>query len=140
MAETRLTLVDPENIDEAWLKAAPFLLPAIQMGDELTPEQVRDGIASGDMQLAVFENGSAYLAMVTDGVTYPNGRKTMRILHAGGRGLDAVLADGMAMIQGAARASGCCAVELIGRDGWLKKLADYGFRKKAIWMECEING
>lgn len=138
MAETRLTLVDPENIDDAWLKAAPFLLPAIQMGDELTPEQVRDGIANGDMQLAVFENDSAYLAMVTDGVTYPNERKTMRILHAGGHGLDAVLPDGMAMIQAAAKASGCHAVELIGRDGWLKKLADYGFRKKAIWMECEL--
>ncbi len=138
MAETRLTLVDPENMEESWLKAAPFLLPAIQMGDELTPEQVRDGIASGDMQLAVFENGSAYLALVTDGVTYPNGRKTMRILHAGGCGLDAVLADGMAMIQEAAKRSGCCAVELIGRDGWLKKLAAYGFRKKAIWMECDL--
>jgi len=138
MAETRLTLVDPENMEEAWLKAAPFLLPAIQIGDELTSEQVRYGIASGDMQLAVFENGSAYLALVTDGVIYPNGRKTMRILHAGGRGLDAVLAEGMAMIQTAAKASGCCAVELIGRDGWLKKLADYGFRKKAIWMECDL--
>ena len=138
MAETRLTLVDPENIEDAWRKAAPFLLPAIQMGDEYDPEQVLQAIRAGEMQLAEFDNHNAYLAMVTDGITHQNGRKTMRIIFAGGYGLDTVLPDGMRMIQEAARRSGCHSVELIGRDGWQRKLADYGFRKKAIWMECEL--
>ena len=60
MAQTRLTLVS--DIDQAWPKAAPFLLPAIELGDEMTPDQVRDAIKRGDMQLAVFERGESYLA------------------------------------------------------------------------------
>lgn len=136
MAQTRLTLVS--DIDQAWPKAAPFLLPAIELGDEMTPDQVRDAIKRGDMQLAVFERGESYLAMVTDGVTHGNGRRVMRIVFAGGHGVDDLLPEGMQMMHRAAKSSGCNAIELTGRDGWQKKLADYGFRKVATVMECRL--
>lgn len=138
MAETRLRLSSIDGIDEAWERSAPFLLSAIRMGDEYEPEHVLKAIRAGEMQLAEFDSHNAYLAMVTDGITNANGKKTMRIIFAGGYGLNAVLPDGMRMIQEAAKRSGCNSIELIGRDGWLKKLADYGFRKKAIWMECDL--
>lgn len=131
-------VVQPIEAKEAWQKAAPFLLSAIKQGDEFTPEQVLVAIESGDMQLAVFEQDWAYGALVTDGVTRPNGKKVMRVIFAGGIGLDVLLDSVIAALKAAASASGFNTIELIGRDGWLKTLADYGFRKTAILMECQI--
>ena len=61
-------------------QSGAFLLPAIEMGDEFTPDQVLSEIESGSMQLVTFENGKAYGAVVTDGVTRGNGKKVMRII------------------------------------------------------------
>ena len=131
-------LVKPDEVQEAWIKAAPFLLPAITRGDEFTPEQVLSAIESGEMQLVIFEQGHAFGAIVTDGVARPNGQKVMRVIFAGGIGMDVLRDSVVAAIKSAAVASGFNKIELIGRDGWLKTLADYGFRKTAILMECQI--
>lgn len=131
-------LVKPSEAREAWQKAAPFLLPAISQGDEFTPEQVLSAIEDGEMQLVIFEHESAYGAVVTDGVTRPNGKKAMRVIFAGGIGMGVLLDSIIAALKAAASASGFNTIELIGRDGWLKTLADYGFRKTAILMECQI--
>lgn len=131
-------LVAPSEAREAWQKAAPFLLPAISQGDEFTPEQVLSAIEDGEMQLVIFEHESAYGAVVTDGVTRPNGKRVMRVIFAGGIGMDVLLDSIIAALKAAASASGFNTIELIGRDGWLKTLADYGFRKTAILMECQI--
>ena len=90
------------------------------------------------MQLVIFEHESAYGALVTDGVTRPNGKRVMRVIFAGGIGMDVLLDSIIAALKAAASASGFNTIELIGRDGWLKTLADYGFRKTAILMECQI--
>lgn len=108
------------------------------MGDEFTPDQVLSEIESGSMQLVTFENGKAYGAVVTDGVTRGNGKKVMRIIFAGGKGMSILLDDIVSTLKRAAQSSGCNAIEFIGRDGWLKTLAVYGFCKKAIFMELVL--
>jgi hypothetical protein len=138
MAETRVMLAKRSEAKQSWIEAAPFLLPAIEMGDEFTPDQVLSEIESGSMQLVTFENGKAYGAVVTDGVTRGNGKKVMRIIFAGGTGMDVLLDDIVSTLKQAAQSSGCNAIEFIGRDGWLKTLAAYGFRKKAIFMEFQL--
>jgi hypothetical protein len=86
-------------------------------------ERIIEDLNSGVLQGWCIEN----FYLVTKVVQYDLCSK-MRICYAAGDlSNEAVLATAMSLVEQVARLNNCTGIEVVGRRGWTKRLAKYGY-------------
>jgi hypothetical protein len=131
--------VAPEHLDDVWPEAAPLLARALRLNACLDLDDVHDFIRCGAMDLLVVvdgETGELVAALTSEIVDYPRLR-SLRIVLAGAN--DNRLLEWMDemhdLIETGARQAGCAVMEIIGRGGWLKRLAKQGYSETFLTIQ-----
>ncbi len=133
-------LVEPQHVAMVWGQVTQWL----EKGEKYwkgyyKPEHVYNAIISGQMQLWIGQSNSQIkIIMLTQLDFYPEGIQ-LRYTYIGGDtgSLKQVMKmfpkiELWAMEHGAVR--GC----VIGRDGWVKKLAKFGYQKTSVMLTKEL--
>lgn len=133
---SRIFTIRPEDVDAVrpWLE--PFLQEFERKTFLVTPEDVINQARSRDCQLWSYHDGERFRGVVATRIV-PTSIGSVCSLWVC-IGLDAVeLMEGMhAEIENWARGLGCYAMEIVGREGWQKKLP--GYTRKAIVLEKRL--
>jgi len=112
---------------------AHLLQPAVDAGYAgLTLDDYKERVMLGDMQLWV---GDAY-AGVTEVLNYPNSRVVL--VHLAGGELEPIIAADSELVE-FAKLVGATGIEIIGRRGWVRALADRGYREAAVHLFKEVS-
>lgn len=113
-----------------------FYWPRIEQGlfdieffDYYKPQTVFDRCLKGAMQCWALSNGEIQLIIVSEIIHYDTG-KVLRFIAAFGTGIDRYLEAAKDVFPRVARSQGCTGYEVIGRDGWGKKLKPLGFKRR----------
>lgn len=92
---------------------------------------ILDGIMEGNLQLW----SSPEFAAVTEVLDYPR-RRVVRVHLAGGN-MDALIATDGDLTR-LAQVVGATGIEITGRRGWVRKLAEHGYRESAVRLFKEV--
>ena len=130
----------PEEIDDIWPGIAPLVARGLERGShgEYTVEDVHAGLVQGRLQLWMAKDGDTPAIGLTQVATYPRFR-TVLLLFCVGDGVDDWQEIGLAAIEKAARANGMRAIEVIGREGWSRRLGLLGYRRDAVTLRKELD-
>lgn len=133
-----LSGVARETIDEVWPDVLPMIeAVAKRAGCIWTVDSVRERLKAGTMQLWVATVGDRFGGIVVTDVHPSAAGKTCSLPIIWGDRLDQWI-DRLDVIEAWAREAGCVRLEGIGRDGWQKPLAPFGWRKTAIVIEKRL--
>jgi len=118
--------VDPRNLEYVWPEVKKLIGPAVQLTGEYSLFHVYDYIDRRTWQLWVYDKGEGIEAAFTlEVINYPL-KKTIRIIHAGGSNLDLWRDQILVALEDYAFQIKADTIDLVGRKGWIKKLADLG--------------
>lgn len=131
--------VSPDQLDALWPEAGPLLALALRLNRCLDLEDVYDYIRCGSMDLLVVlddETHELVAALATEIVDYPKLR-SLRIVLSGGKDnrLLEWMDDMHALIEEGAKRAGCAVLEVIGRGGWVRRLADKGYTETFVTIQ-----
>jgi hypothetical protein len=130
MADTSLRMygVLSHAVDSVWDDVLPYLQATLDMGgNKFSVDFIKRGIENRNMQLWVSYSDSGFQMFgITEIVNYEN-KKACRMLWGGGIMYDSYAAH-VGIIEQWAKDNGCHSIELHGRMGWNKVLADNGFK------------
>lgn len=124
------------TLAEAFVAAKPRLQAALdRAGGEYTLDDIWDIVASGEGQLWHNDEFSG----VTQVIDYP--QKKVVLVHLAGGDLEALqeVARPGGDIERFARIVGADAIEIQGRRGWVRALAESGYHEKAVRVFKELN-
>ena len=118
-------IIQPEDVAYVWEEVAPLLDTVKEHTEgELETDDFLEPLTHGDMQLWIATEGSTvHGVMVTQLVPYPQ-KKILRIISLAGDNFEE-LRGFQEMIEAFAVKTGCTALEMWGRKGWKKLLADW---------------
>lgn len=120
------------RIDEAVDEHRERLEAALAYGgDTHTVEDVWQAIRAGMMQ--IWPGGNS--VVVTEIVSYPR-KKVLHIFLAGG--VLAELRDMEPRVEQFARMNGCSGITIAGRAGWVRALADLGYKETLRSLHKEV--
>lgn len=123
--------VDSGSFPAEWERCREFLRPAIAYADNaFTERSVLDGLLAGRFQLWPASKS----AVVTQIIRYPKG-DVCRFFLAGGD-LEELRTMEAPLIAWA-KAQGCYALEIAGRDGWVRALGGYRKICTIFWKELD---
>lgn len=131
----RAVCVNPAEVDKFWPLVSHLIRSAVdrRTADFATIE--RD-VFSGDVLLwLAVQDHEIYGALVTR-LHSANGRKFCTIVACGGHDIGRWLSL-LPELEAFAKAEGCNAVVVVGREGWRRKLE--GYAVSAIFLEKELN-
>ena len=112
-----------------WDVARDYLQPAIERNrGEFELEDIYNLIRDQKMQLWGLHDGALKAVMVTEIVCYPR-LKRLRVVLIGGHEMDKWLPVVMESLDRFKEQTGCDGIELLGRRGWVKQLAEYGYQE-----------
>jgi hypothetical protein len=112
-----------------WELAKPFLQKAIVLNrGEFELDDIQQLVLDKKMQLWGIHDGELKAVMVTEIIIYPR-MKRLRVVLNGGVLIDTWLDVVMDTLDRFKEAHGCKDIEILGRRGWVKKLAKYGYRE-----------
>lgn len=98
-------------------------------------ETVHKRLLSEDMQLWLAVcNGAIAIVVVTEIFETSSG-KTCGLPIVGGTHMDVCIETVLDVIEGWARDMGCTRLEGVGRKGWVRVLAPFGWREKSVIIE-----
>lgn len=133
---TRVFTVRPEDVDAVrpWLE--PFLSQFERKTFLVSTEDVIAQAKASDCQLWSYHDGTTFRGVVATRIVPTTIGKLCSLWVCIGVDADELM-DGMhAEIEQWARAIGCYAMEVVGREGWQKKLP--GYTRKAIVLEKRL--
>lgn len=135
----KCSLVPPSLLNTCLDQVGPILLRAVQRtGGRWKIQHAIDKIESGEQQLWVsFEGQKIYGVVTTRIASYPAGPR-LDIVYCAGDNLREWMADMLALLERWGRDNQCVGVELVGREGWVKMLAPFGYEKRYIVMEKSL--
>jgi hypothetical protein len=115
------------SVDSVWGDVLPYLQATLDAGgNKFTPAWIKQRIESRDYQLWVaYRDGEFVMFGITEICVYPE-KKACKMLFGGGI-LYSEYASHVSIIEDWARSNGCHSIELQGRKGWNKVLAENGF-------------
>ena len=148
-----LVCVPPDEVGRAWPHARPLILAAMKRGGLSSFQPVEDAVLRGDALLwlaiareehqGVGGDGACIAAAAVTELHQTEWRKACVLIACGGasgRSRPSSLAMGadrwiglLDGIEAYARAAGCEAVRLMGREGWQRLLPSY--RRTGIVLE-----
>ena len=136
--EFRLFGVLSCGVDLVWSEVLPFISNSVAFSDgTYTAEDIYQFVKQKSMQLwVVYKNSGICCAVITEITIYPR-QKRLNILFLGGVGLDKWLHK-IDEIMRWGREMGCSCVQVYGRDGWVKALKNYGFKKTHVILKADL--
>ena len=133
----RAVLVEPKDLFAVWDQVAEFLGPACEVsrGRE-TLGTLRNSLLTGTDYLFVVLDGSDVIGAVTYSVMeFKTGLRLLDIPMAGGVAMETQIDVVMEMIENLRRNLLCDRVTVTGRKGWVRRLAEYGFKQDLYTVE-----
>jgi hypothetical protein len=114
-----------------WPQIEPWITAALSHGSIMyTPREVYNSLISRNMKLWLAFDGEELKACAVSHVFNYSVAKCLNFLAAGGSDADEWLRFDSVICE-YARLLDCEQVEFVGRDGWRKKAAPYGYRAVA---------
>lgn len=132
-SKASLICVDPAQVRHFWPYVEPLLRPAVENVGLSNFELIAADILSGKDLLWIVWSGKIEGAASTSWQVV--GGEKICVLTAGGGNMRQCLPF-LWKIEEYAKAEGCKAVRVFGREGWLRALE--GYRKTAIVIEKEL--
>lgn len=140
LAERVLICIPPGELGRVWPMAKNHLDRACVRTPKSEIEQVFQSIANEECQLWMLwdtKHRSSTGAIVTEILSYPTGYRAVRIVLGGG------VMDGwpeqIATIEAFARDEGCHGVEIVGRRGWARVMAEQGYEETERVIAKRLN-
>lgn len=135
----QLLLVAPELLPQVWPQVKPLFLQSEDAWSECyTIESFPILFQRGRLQLWTMNNEDEFLlAMVTELLTFPKIKVLNMLLIVGDE-----LQNGMMLLDCVemwARKQGAMRSNVIGREGLLRVLGPYGYRKQAVALSKDIS-
>jgi hypothetical protein len=129
----RLFTVRPEDVDvvRPWLE--PFLREFERKTFLVTPEDVIAQAKARDCQLWSYHDGERFRGVVATRIQPTSLGSLCSLWVCIGLDADELMEGVHSEIEDWARRTGCYAMEIVGREGWQKKLP--GYARKAVVLE-----
>jgi hypothetical protein len=125
----------PEALDpKTWPAVFALLKPAIELGDDVTAEELIDDLLANRAQLWVNRKGGDPIAAA---VTQRLG-SLVHFQLLGGSDMKSWLDDLIAGVAERAKPLGIDRFTMTGRPGFEPVLKDKGWRRRAVIMECSL--
>ena len=133
----RALLVEPKDLYMVWDRVSEFLGPACDTsGGRETLGTLRKSLLTGIDHLFVIVDGKEVIGAVTYSVLeYKTGLRLLDIPMAGGVAMESQIGVVMDMIENLRRNLVCDRVTATGRRGWVRRLAEYGFKQRMYMVE-----
>jgi hypothetical protein len=134
-AKAELICVDPARVSEFWPHVRGLIIEAMRRGDLSAYWPVESAVLQGRALLWLVWNGQTIEAATITEICQSEWRKVCVIVACGGKDMSRwlPLLDG---IEQYAKAEGCSATRIMGREGWQRALPDY--RRTKIVLEKEL--
>jgi hypothetical protein len=122
-----------------WPRVSGLIQLALDEGwGEMNLGDVWEHLQSGNMQMLVaLDEEKILAALVTQVVDYTR-RRALRVVFAGGEGLDQWVGEVDEMLVKGAKAIGANGIEICGRAGWARALRGLDYRPKYTTVVKEI--
>lgn len=130
--------VDVERLDQAWPHAKKLLEKAPELYEDCyTLEDIYDVVAAGYFGLWLINDEKEFLCVgITEVIRYP--RKIIgRIIWCIGKRLNEYTLL-LQEVEKQMLERGANELEIIGRDGWVRKLAPLGYKKRYVVLTKEL--
>lgn len=129
----------PAEIRSVWPKVKPLVEHGLlESGhDEYTVEDVHSALLNGHLQLWMGKGETTPGIGLTQIASYPQFR-TVIVMFCVGNHIDEWEEAGLDAIETWARKSNMRAVEIIGRNGWTRRLGRRGYRRDAVTLRKEL--
>jgi hypothetical protein len=134
----RADVVNPNDLPKLWQELQPLIEEACRWSNgQFNALSVVNGVLDGALRLVVFfEKDKVQSAMVLTISEFPTQRRILEVLLASGTAMrEWMKLEGELMTY--AKANGCHAVRMIGREGLQKALTTW--KRTAIVLEREID-
>jgi hypothetical protein len=141
MNEYVIAAIPPEVLDLAWPEAAPFIKLATDIShNEATVETVRKRVYEGSaILLVVYKEGKIIAAITGEVREFDTGVRALFWPIVGGREMDLWFEPMYEAMLTVAKSAGCTEMRGIAvRNGWLKRLKNYGWEEVSISVRCPI--
>jgi hypothetical protein len=121
----KVALVGSEDIGMIWDEVVPLIEKALVHAEgELTPDDIRKHLDSGDLRLWVaLKDKDVIASMVTEIIQYPR-KKIVRVITVAGKDMS-MWYEFLPMLEGYAVRNGCSSLEAWTRKGMTRKLKDW---------------
>lgn len=136
----KAVLVPAAKTGKAWPFIVEWVAEALIRGNaDLSPDEIRQHLDRGSMQLWLVWDGKPVGVCITELVESVRGRSCNLVIVAGDRWANwaHLLAEVERWAQKEWR---CVRLSLIGRKGWARRLAGDGWKETAVTLEKKING
>lgn len=129
----------PRGFEAQWPHIARVLDSHPEMWEDYhTKESLYNDVMSGALQAWAFsEDEKIRVILFTRLIDYPAGR-ILQVMLGFGNSIDRLLPQIEATLENFGRTTGCKLCEVIGRDGWAKKLS-HRFKKRAVVLLAPIS-
>lgn len=127
----------PAKLAAAWPHVSGWIAEALARGNaDLGPSQVAEHLARGTMQLWLVWDGRPVGVCITELIGSVRGQACNLVVVAGEgyRAWAHLLAD----IERWARGQGCVRLTLVGRKGWVRRLAGDGWCETSTMLEKDL--
>ena len=135
MTNCDLLCIPPEHLEKVWPKVKPLIVAAMKRGGFGAFAPVEDDVLNGDALLWIAYDGKRIAAACVSQISETEWRKVCTIVACGGTEMDRWLGL-LEQIEAYAKAEGCSASRIIGRDGWGAVLPAY--RPHRVVLEKEL--
>lgn len=134
----KAVLVPAAKTHHAWPHIAVWVSEALIRGSaDLSPEEIRQHLDRGSMQLWLVWDGKPVGVCITELVDSVRGRACNLVIVAGDKWRN--WAHLLAEVERWAREDwGCVRLSLIGRKGWARRLAGDGWQEVSVTLEKRI--
>ena len=138
LPKLRADLVDPNDLPKLWPQLEPLIEEACRWSDgQFSVLGVVDGIRDGRFRLvAFFERDKVQSALVLTVSEFQTRKRILEVLLASGTAMREWMKLEHELIA-YAKAAGCSAIRMIGREGLQKALTTW--KRTAIVLEREID-
>lgn len=120
----KVTLLKKELVDMMWVTVGPLLSKAVDHSNgELSIDQLKDLITSGEMALAtIIEDGVTIAAVTFEQREFKSGKRILHVATAGGESASKWIDEVDDLCEALAKKYNCQEVYIIGRQGWARTL------------------
>lgn len=123
--------VRPDQLRGMWPVLEPWLKAALEHGMNLDAGALYAGALLDEIQLwAAFRDGRPVGAAATQVIDYGSGLSTVRVIALSGDDFGAWRGQIIDEFERFAQRVGAQTIECVGRRGWIRSLARYGFESK----------
>ena len=132
--------IPPEDIPRVWNQVGPMLQLALDESNGIYDlSDVKEILESGhDILLTAVKDKEIQAAFTLTTLEYPR-KKVLSIFLVGGTGMEDWEEEVMDTIYTLAKSQGADSIYSNGRDGWTRKMKEYGYRKIHTVLERVVS-